>query len=221
MCSPGPCGSNARCQVNDGREECYCDIRHTGDPYAGCTRIPDVPADPCSPSPCGKNTQCRVEGSEVLCACLPGYEGDPLVPAGCRPECERDRDCPNHLACINLKCVDNCPGSCGIGAECLVQNHRPYCRCPAGAAFGANPLVDCTVQRPPPRPVEVEPQCSVNEQCKKNEICRNGKCVDPCPGLCGVNAVCTVNEYHRVRCQCREGFNGDPYTLCRRKYKKA
>ena len=82
---------------------------------------------PSSPSPCGKNTHCSFDHvkNEVVCACLPGYDrGDPLSPAGCSPECSKDADCGPDLACVNLHCVNTCPGSCGIGAQCKLINHR-------------------------------------------------------------------------------------------------
>lgn len=80
-----------------------------------------------SPSPCGKNTQCSVDygNGQVLCSCLPGYEkGDPTSAEGCSPECSEDIHCPADRACINLRCVDTCPGSCGLGAECKLIDHR-------------------------------------------------------------------------------------------------
>lgn len=90
-----------------------------------------TPTDPCYPSPCGSNTQCN----NGACYCLPNYFGDPLQ--GCRPECTMNTDCPRNKACLNQKCQDPCPGTCGQGAICDVINHIPTCSCPIGTAGDA------------------------------------------------------------------------------------
>ena len=115
-----------------------------------------------------------------------------------------------------MVCVDPCRGACGIGATCTVENHQPFCLCPDNPY--ANPLIDCTVRpptQPPPTQPAVEEGCVVNSQCERDEVCRDRRCVDPCPGLCGVEADCLVDN-HRARCQCREGYQGDPYSICKR-----
>merc|ERR1711892_961288 len=53
-----------------------------------------------------------------------------------------------------------------------------------------------------------KPECVVDEECPQVLACRNEKCVDPCN--CAVNANCIVRS-HRARCQCYEGYQGDPY----------
>lgn len=80
--------------------------------------------DPCYPSPCGSNTQCN----NGICSCIAEYNGDPYQ--GCKPECVLNSDCPRNRACLQHKCVDPCPGSCGQGAICDVFNHIPMCSCP-------------------------------------------------------------------------------------------
>lgn len=92
---------------------------------------PATPIDPCYPSPCGSNSQCN-NGD---CTCLPNYFGDPLI--GCRPECTMNTDCSRSKACLNQKCQDPCPGTCGQGAICDVINHIPTCSCPVGTAGDA------------------------------------------------------------------------------------
>ena len=101
-------------------------------------------------------------------------------------------------------------------------NSRPHCRCPNNPY--ANPLIDCSIrppptpQPPPTQPVQDEPECRVSRDCKVNkEVCRDGACVDPCPGLCGVNAQCSVYG-HRPVCRCKDGHVGDPYSYCRREF---
>lgn len=86
------------------------------------------PVNPCNPSPCGPNSQCREVNGQAVCSCLPTYSGSP---PGCRPECVVTAECPQDKACVNQKCVDPCPGTCGINAKCVVINHSPICSCQA------------------------------------------------------------------------------------------
>jgi hypothetical protein len=94
-----------------------------------------VVTDPCNPSPCGPNAQCR----NGQCSCLPEFQGDPYQ--GCRPECVQSTDCPRDKACMQRKCRDPCPGTCGQSAVCLVSNHVPMCSCPSG--MQGDPFVAC------------------------------------------------------------------------------
>lgn len=64
-----------------------------------------------------------------MCSCAPNYIGRP---PSCHPECIQNSDCETHLACINDKCRDPCPGLCGINAECRVILHMPQCVCVDG-----------------------------------------------------------------------------------------
>ncbi len=85
-----------------------------------------VVVDPCYPSPCGPNSKCRVIGETAVCSCIENYVGRP---PNCRPECTLNSECPRNLACINDKCKDPCPGSCGSYTTCTVNNHQPICTC--------------------------------------------------------------------------------------------
>ena len=38
-----------------------------------------------------------------------------------RPECLLSSDCELRYACVNQKCADPCPGTCGANAECKVS----------------------------------------------------------------------------------------------------
>lgn len=88
--------------------------------------IQQEPINPCVPSPCGPNSQCRDTGHTAVCSCVQNYIGRP---PNCRPECTSNSECPSHLACINERCKDPCPGSCGHYASCSVTGHQPICRC--------------------------------------------------------------------------------------------
>lgn len=82
--------------------------------------------DPCHPSPCGPYSECRNSNGAPSCSCLPSYTG---VPPNCRPECTINPECTTNRACIREKCIDPCPGSCGLNAQCHVINHTPICTC--------------------------------------------------------------------------------------------
>lgn len=103
------------------------------------------PVDPCDPSPCGLYSQCRVVGSTGVCSCLPNYIGRP---PNCRPECTMNSECPGNRACINERCKDPCPGSCGFNALCHVVNHSPVCTCITG--YQGDPFSGCN---PTPRKI--------------------------------------------------------------------
>lgn len=87
------------------------------------------PKTPCTPSPCGPNSQCREVNDQAVCSCLPNYIGSP---PGCRPECVVSSECFLDKACSNQKCVDPCPGTCGLNSLCRVVNHSPVCSCNPG-----------------------------------------------------------------------------------------
>ena len=98
--------------------------------------------DPCVPSPCGPNSICRVKGGSAICSCQTNYIGSP---PSCRPECVTSSECPQNQACINQRCTDPCPGTCGLQARCNVINHNPICSCPPG--FTGDPFTRCLTIR--------------------------------------------------------------------------
>lgn len=101
-----------------------------------------TPPPPCQPSPCGPNSQCQDKGGTPACSCLQGYIGSP---PNCRPECVINPDCPSQQACINNKCRDPCPGSCGSNADCRIISHVVSCTCSPG--FTGDPFVLCSRQK--------------------------------------------------------------------------
>lgn len=87
------------------------------------------------PSPCGPNSVCKVIGDLAACSCKDNYVG--RAP-NCRPECTIHAECSSNLACKNERCIDPCPGSCGINARCSVVNHNAVCSCMIGYEGDAN-----------------------------------------------------------------------------------
>lgn len=100
--------------------------------------VAEPPKNPCEPSPCGPNSQCHMLNGNAACSCLTGYVGSP---PNCRPECVVSAECPQNRACINQKCKDPCPGTCGLHARCQVVNHNPICSCPPKMV--GDPFIRC------------------------------------------------------------------------------
>lgn len=95
---------------------------------------------PCAPSSCGPSALCTpMDDGRETCTCPVGNIGNPYVE--CRPECTVNSKCPLNLACINQRCVDPCPGTCGINAECIVVRHKSKCFCPPG--YTGDPYSRC------------------------------------------------------------------------------
>jgi hypothetical protein len=101
-----------------------------------------VVTQPCQPSPCGPNSQCREINDQAVCSCVPGFIGSP---PSCRPECITSSECGQNEACVNQKCRDPCPGTCGVGAKCNVINHNPICSCPP--RYTGDPFSRCYPER--------------------------------------------------------------------------
>lgn len=210
--------------------------------------VEDIPVpNPCQPTPCGPYSECSVSAdNSAKCSCLSNYIGQP---PRCRPECVNSAECPSNRACVNLKCIDPCPGSCGNLAECRVSSHTAMCYCPTG--FTGDPFVQCERQQDPPTEISLpchpspcgsnalcrphndlsicqclpnyygnpyeacRPECLRNADCPSNRACQNQKCIDPCPGTCGNNALCQAVN-HVPNCVCLTGYEGDPYRQCSR-----
>ena len=147
-----------------------------------------VPVNPCIPSPCGPNAECRVTGDQPSCSCSLGFIG---APPNCRPECVSNSECVSHLACINQKCRDPCPGTCGSNAQCRVVSHSPTCVCLPG--YYGDPFSQCLIQQAAP----------IEEH------------LNPCePSPCGANAVCR-EQNGAGSCTCLPEYIGNPYEGCR------
>ena len=234
--------------------------------------VSDVTRDPCIPSPCGMFSECRDIGGVPSCSCLPTYRGSP---PNCKPECTINAECPANMACMQQRCKDPCPGSCGIMAECSVINHVPICSCLPD--YTGDPFIECSVK---PRKIPHQkyiiiifccsyynildlltrnllitvivapskpdpctpspcgpntqcnggicvciaeyfgdpysgcrPECVLNNDCLNTRACVRNKCVDPCPGVCGQNAMCNVYN-HVPMCTCPSGMDGNAFVLC-------
>lgn len=135
---PELCGQNAVCNVYNHIPVCSCPSGMTGNAFTLCSPVEIVNVNPCSPSPCGPNSRCREYNKQAVCSCLEGFLG---TPPSCRPECTVSSDCDLNESCSNQKCIDPCPGTCGINAKCQVINHNPICSCAPG--YTGEPFTRC------------------------------------------------------------------------------
>jgi len=90
------------------------------------------------------------------------------------------------------------PSPCGPNAQCRVVGSSPACSC-----------LPNYLGRPP----NCRPECVTSQECPSNLACRNERCVDPCPGSCGAQALCTVVNHNPV-CTCPQGYVGDAFVAC-------
>ncbi|KRT79967.1 hypothetical protein AMK59_6534, partial [Oryctes borbonicus] len=217
---PGTCGLNADCQVVNHLPACTCKPGYTGDPFRYCN-IPPTPTtpepiNPCNPSPCGPNSKCREINEQAVCSCLPNYMGSP---PGCRPECVVSSECPPNKACVNQKCIDPCPGTCGINTNCAVVNHSPICSCKH--SFTGDPFTRCYPNPPPPPIIHREPvnpclpsPCGPFSECKDIGGSPSCACLPAyigsapnCRPECTINSECSSN-FACIREKCTDPCPG-------------
>lgn len=53
----------------------------------------------------------------------------------------------------------------------------------------------------------------MSTECSQDKACINQKCIDPCIGVCGLNADCRVQNHSPI-CACKNQYTGDPFTRC-------
>lgn len=90
------------------------------------------------------------------------------------------------------------PNPCGLHSNCQPFNDYPSCSC-LPTFFGSPP--NC------------RPECNNNFDCPNTKACIRDRCADPCPGVCGMSAHCTVHN-HQPICTCLDGYIGDAFTRC-------
>jgi hypothetical protein len=92
------------------------------------------------------------------------------------------------------------PSPCGANAICKEQNGAGSCTCMKN--YYGDPYISC------------RPECIQNSDCDRTKSCVNTKCVDPCVGACGLNAICKVSN-HIPHCTCLSGYEGNAQQICR------
>ncbi|GLH00239.1 Neurogenic locus Notch protein, partial [Gryllus bimaculatus] len=58
------------------------------------------------------------------------------------------------------------------------------------------------------------PECVINADCPRDKACFAQRCRDPCPGACGLNALCSAVNHDPV-CSCPPGYFGSPRVECK------
>lgn len=195
-CVPSPCGPNSKCRDVGSIASCSCMPNYSGSPpncRPECTISADCPSnlacihencrDPC-PGSCGSNALCRVLNHIPICTCSEGYTGDPFSSCQLKPQ---------EIEPVNPDPCNSSP--CGSNAKC----ENGICTCLA--EYQGDPYIGC------------RPECVLNNDCPRNVACINNKCKDPCPGICGQNAECSVIN-HIPTCNCNPGFEGNAFVFC-------
>lgn len=90
------------------------------------------------------------------------------------------------------------PSPCGLNSQCRDNNGAASCSC-----------LPEFVGSPP----TCRPECTVNSECSLDKSCVSRKCVSPCVGVCGENAVCSVMN-HSPYCTCQDGYSGNAFVRC-------
>lgn len=132
------------------------------------------------------------------------------TPPACRPECTISSECSFDKACVNQKCVDPCPGSCGQNTICQVRNHAPICSCNNG--YTGDPFSRCY---PIPRELSVRNNVVffnqfMNSTIAPPTIVQQQSIREPClPSPCGPNSQCRNINGHSS-CSCLVNYFGVP-----------
>lgn len=144
---------------------------------------------------------------QAVCSCIPGYSGSPPT---CKPECVISSECPLYQACVNQKCIDPCPGTCGISALCQVINHNPICTCPE--RYSGDPFVRCqlVVGRSNNKSLTIKNNSYSTfplVQERPAPVVHDNPCI---PSPCGPYAQCEPNANGSPKCTCLQNYIGSP-----------
>lgn len=108
-------------------------------------------------------------------------------------------------ACINQKCRDPCPGTCGLNAKCQVVNHNPICSCPT--FYTGDPFTRCFEMRKTSEIINYIVKLKYIFTAKEEPVQIPTNPCDPSP--CGPNAQCRVSN-NSPSCSCLSEFVGTP-----------
>ena len=166
---------------------------------------------------CGANALCQVVNHNPICSCPPGYNGDPFnycqkIPGRTILSNLINTNDLASLICMTLIETTPTPQTPPQEDQSHHQCHYPLKHCGPNSV-----LVNCTCQCIPDYTGNPElgcrPGCLLNSHCPTQQACHNSQCTDPCPGVCGTNAICMIS-HHSPICLCKKGFLGNPYEEC-------
>ncbi|XP_019269463.1 adhesion G protein-coupled receptor L4 isoform X4 [Panthera pardus] len=118
-CTKTPCLPNAKCEIRNGIEACYCNMGFSGN---GVTICEDDNECGNLTQSCGENANCTNTEGSYYCMCAPGF----------RSSSNQDRFITNDgTLCID---IDECSGSaaCGDHAVCENVDGGYNCSCKEG-----------------------------------------------------------------------------------------
>ncbi|KAM5257060.1 adhesion G protein-coupled receptor L4 [Ctenodactylus gundi] len=104
-CTKTRCLPNARCEIHNGAETCYCDIGFSGNGVTICED--DNECDNLS-QPCGDNAECTNTEGSYYCTCVPGF----------RPSNNLERFISND----GTTCIENVQENCHLDKSCIATN---------------------------------------------------------------------------------------------------
>lgn len=198
-CESFMCGANAVCSQKNNGVTCKCRKGFFGNPWVSCRPecvintdcslnqacINNKCVDPCN-GVCGVGAQCQVSNHIPICICPPGQAGDPFV------SCHTSKPIqPSGNPCD--------PSPCGPFSRCLLSP-QGYATCSCLPNYLGSPPA-------------CKPECIATSECAQTKACVNRKCVDPCIGACGKDALCNVINHNPI-CSCPPGQQGDPFVNC-------
>ncbi|CAB0029718.1 unnamed protein product, partial [Trichogramma brassicae] len=200
-CSLARCGANARCVEQNGMTTCQCEKNYFGNPYTAChleclqnsdCKLNQACSNhkcinPCEGT-CGTGASCDVINHSPVCYCDAEYTGNPFV------FCKKLRYNPPSI--LRNPCD---PSPCGPNSRCTVSSSK-FATCSCLPGFRGIPPA-CS------------PECIVSSDCLQIQTCVNMKCVNPCNGVCGHSALCSVINHNPI-CTCPPGSTGDPFFKC-------
>lgn len=100
------------------------------------------------------------------------------------------------VTAVTTPSSDPCnPSPCGPNARC----DDGICTCTP--EYQGDPYIGC------------RPECLLNNDCPLNKACSRNKCIDPCQGTCGQNAICNVYN-HIPMCSCPIEMTGNAFVSC-------
>ncbi|XP_075396254.1 adhesion G protein-coupled receptor L4 [Tenrec ecaudatus] len=105
ICSKTPCVANAKCELQNGVEACYCKVGFSGN---GVTICKDDNECENSSHPCGENANCTNTEGSYYCMCAPGYKSSS----------NQDRFTTND----GTICIENVNSNCHLDNACIAAN---------------------------------------------------------------------------------------------------
>uniref|UniRef100_A0A8D2DPS8 Adhesion G protein-coupled receptor L4 n=1 Tax=Sciurus vulgaris TaxID=55149 RepID=A0A8D2DPS8_SCIVU len=104
-CTKTPCLPNAKCEIRNGAEACYCNLGFSGN---GVTICEDDNECGNLTQPCGENANCTNTEGSYYCMCAPGF----------RSSSNQDRFITND----GTICIENVNANCHLDNACIAKN---------------------------------------------------------------------------------------------------